>query len=259
MSRGTPDTGDNNPVAAGRIARAMLLMFLAVVVVWVLARLAGTGPTIADMAKAMANLAGLSGRGGDRDGAGDAEDGAAGGGGSGPARGIGGRGRGKIGGQVKRVFAANGGPATVAQAQAAVTALVRMQEMIERLPEAERAQARAERDKLASELFEARLKAYLAASPAQKQAELDRQIRQDGLMRRAWQVSRKRAGGSGPGEGFPGDGGGWPGEGGAGATEDEQNRHLKNFLDNTSPEQRARYEEYRRAMEARRQQMRLPP
>jgi hypothetical protein len=250
MSRGTPDTGDNNPVAAGRIARTVLLMLLAVVALWVMGRMVGVGPSLKELSDFIKSLASFPGGGDNRGGGGGGGAGEGGGGGvvrgGPPAK-----------AKIKQAFVGDRGLVTAAQAQEVVNTIIRMQETIERLPEAERAQARAERDKLASELFKARLKAYLTASPAKKRAELDRQIRQDQLMRRAWNASRKSC--AAAGEGFPGGGGGWPGEGGGGGTEDEQNRHLKNFLDNTSPEQRARYEEYRRAMEARRQQMRLPP
>lgn len=244
MSLGMRDTGDDNPFASARIVRTMLLMLLFLMVFTVLGQLLHAIPPI------NSGLAGLLARFYQTRSK-DAPPPPNTGGGTGAA--------GKPTAQVEQAFAVNGGPASVAQAHAAVTALVRMQETIERLPEAERTQARAARDKLASELFKARLKAYLSAPPAKKRAELDRQIRQDELMRKAWKASRKLAAGTAAGEGFPGGGGGWPGEGGAGGGDDDSNRHLKNFLDSTSPEQRARYEEYRRAMEARRQQWRLPP
>jgi hypothetical protein len=79
------------------------------------------------------------------------------------------------------------------------------------------------------------------------------------------------AGGGGPGGGVAGGGsggpGGGPGGGGGsrsgrpprGSSEEDRNRWRKNIIDSTTPEQRARYVEYRRAMEARRDQLGLPP
>jgi hypothetical protein len=80
-------------------------------------------------------------------------------------------------------------------------------------------------------------------------------------------------GGGGPGSGGggagggPGGPGGGPGGGGTsrggrpprGGSEEDRNRWRKNIIDSTTPEQRARYVEYRRAMEARRDQLGLPP
>jgi hypothetical protein len=107
--------------------------------------------------------------------------------------------------------------------------------------------------------MKARMEAYLSTPPAKRRTELDRQIRQDELMRKAWKASRSTAAEVSAGDGFPGGGGGGLGESDAGSSEDDRNRRHKDFLDRTSPEQRAEYGEYRRAMEARRQQMGLTP
>ena len=52
-----------------------------------------------------------------------------------------------------------------------------------------------------------------------------------------------------------GGGGGGPPSGGS---PDDRNRWRKNMIDRTTPEQRARYSEYRRAMEERRTERGLP-
>lgn len=252
MSRGTPDTGDDNPFASARIVRTMLLMLLFLMIFSVVGQLLHAIPPV------NSGLAGLLARfyqAGSKDERPHDRGGSGGGGGAGD----GGKGGGQARAQIQQAFVGNRGLVTAAQAQEVVTTIIRMQKTIDGLPEAERAKARAERDRVASELFEARLKAYLAAPPSKRRAELERQIRQDELMRRAWKASRTNAAGAAAGAGFPGGGCIWPGEGDAGGSGDDQNRQLKNYLDSTSPEQRARSEEYRRAMEARRQQMGLSP
>jgi len=120
-----------------------------------------------------------------------------------------------------------------------------------------------------------RINAYFSLPADQRQAELDRQIKQEELFRKAWESSRPAGGrqggppggvaangggggqggaGGGPGGGGPGGGGGPP----RGGSEEDRNRWRKNMIDSTSPEQRARYVEYRRAMEARRDQLGQP-
>jgi hypothetical protein len=62
-----------------------------------------------------------------------------------------------------------------------------------------------------------------------------------------------QAGGGPP----PGPPGGPPG-GRGGGTEDDRNRFRKSIIDRTTPEQRARFVEYRRAIDERREQRGLP-
>jgi hypothetical protein len=243
MSMGTPDTGDNNPLAAGRIARIAVILLVLVMAMWVLGRMAGLLPSLSGLVNIIGNRGVTGGAGGSGGGSGAPGGGAVG----------------QLQVEARQLFIDNGGPTTTAQAHAAVTTLMLMQQKIDALSEAERAAARALRDRLASELLKSRMTAYLSAPPAKRRVELDRQIRQDELMRRAWKTSRSTANAAAAGEGFPGGGGGGASDGGAGSSEDDRNRQMKDILDHTSPEQRALYNEYRRAMEARRQQMGLPP
>jgi hypothetical protein len=148
-------------------------------------------------------------------------------------------------------------------------------------------------------MMQTRINAYFSLPPEQRQAELDRQIKQEELFRKAWESSRPAGGGfaaaggppgaaatgAGGGPGAPAASGGSGGAaGGAGASgsgntagagnpagggppsgpprsgnEEDRNRWRKNMIDSTSPEQRARYVEYRRAMEVRREQLGLQP
>jgi len=129
-------------------------------------------------------------------------------------------------------------------------------------------------------LWEARERAELAsyfALPADKrQAELDRRIKAEEERRKQWQAEREKrdpsrgqggqqaagrppGGGRGPGDGGPGGRG--PGGGGGprgGGTQEAWNERSKRRIDQSTPEQRARQTEYRRAMEERRTQLGLP-
>ena len=146
-----------------------------------------------------------------------------------------------------------------------------------------RAVPRAYRDQAAHEAgryFEARdraeMESYFALPPDRRQAELDRRIRADEERRKAWQAERERreqqraAGGTAAtGDGRRGEGsslgaqaqaGPPPGPGGGrrgGGTEDSRNERSKRQIDRSTPEERARRAEYRRAVEERRTQLGL--
>ncbi|MFM8378395.1 MAG: hypothetical protein ACKOB1_03610, partial [Planctomycetia bacterium] len=93
-------------------------------------------------------------------------------------------------------------------------------------------------------------------------AELDRQIRQEEMMRNAFEAASKVAGFFGGGGNGGGDRGGQGGgQGGGpprGATQEGVNKWRKQIIDSTTPEQRARYVEYRRAMDQRRKELGMP-
>lgn len=129
-------------------------------------------------------------------------------------------------------------------------------------------------------LFEARERAemasYFALPPERRPAELDRRIKAEEDRRKAWEADRARrdqgqaaaAGGrGGPAAGGPGGpgisggrfGGGPPGGGRRGGTEESRNERSKRRLDHSTPEQRARQSEYRRAVEERRKELGLGP
>jgi hypothetical protein len=220
----------------------------------------------------------------------------------------------KLQAETQQKFMANGGPQTLDEAKEAVAAMGQIREKIEALPENMRREAGRQGGNVLRNTMRTRINAYFAMPPEQRQAELDRQIKQEDLFRKAWEASRPAggrqggqpggvaanggaanggaggggaggggAGGGGPGGGGPGGGGpggggpggGGPGGGGAGGggpgggapggggpprngTEEDRNRWRKNMIDSTSPEQRAKYVEYRRAMEARREQLGTP-
>jgi hypothetical protein len=168
-------------------------------------------------------------------------------------------------------YEATGGPQTFAEVTDAFTTMTTIRGKIEALPEHLRPQAeRAGRDVFRS-MFRQRIDAYFNAPIDQRQAVLDRQIDQEEMFRKAFEAGRSltagaAGGGSGSGTSRGAAPGGGSGQGAAGqasrpspgqtasrtSTEDDGNRWRKGIIDRTSPEQRARYVEYRRAVEARR-------
>lgn len=165
----------------------------------------------------------------------------------------------------ERQFVATGGPATLADATAAVAAMGQIREKVRALPKHLRPAAEEEVGNTFGTTFRSRINAYFAVPPEKRQAELDRQIKQEDLMRRAFEAAGTRAGASGgPREGSTaGAADNAPAPAAApgprSRTEEERNIWRKQMIDRTSPEQRARYVEYRNAMEKRRDQLGLPP
>jgi hypothetical protein len=198
-------------------------------------------------------------------------------------------------------FMANGGPQTLDEAKEAVAAMDQIREKIEALPEHMQREAGRRGGNVFRAAMQTRINAYFSLPPEQRQVELDRQIKQEDLFRKAWEASRPAGGrqagpsgsvaasggpGSGQGDGQGGGQGGGAGGAAAGAgganagggggggagggngpvrggpprngSEEDRNRWRKNMIDSTTPEQRARYVEYRRAMEARREQLGKP-
>ena len=159
------------------------------------------------------------------------------------------------------------------------------------VPEGYRDEVRREMGRLFSARERAATGSYFALPPAQRKAELDRRIKAEDARRQQWMAERAarsqndRPGnpqtgpnaGPGPG-GRPGPGreGGNPGEAQRGGgpqrgptdqagrrrgprTEDSRNEWMKRRIDGSSPEERARQTEYRRAMTERREQLGLSP
>ena len=156
--------------------------------------------------------------------------------------------------EARAKFAANGGPSTMAEATAFVASTNAIREKIEALPEPLRRQVEQQGGGMMRGMFGGRIDAYFAAPPAKRQAELDRQIDQEEIMRKAFEAGSAVANAAGGGRRDSGGGGGPPRDG----SQDDRNRWRKNMIDRTSPEERARYAEYRRAMEERREKRGLP-
>lgn len=131
---------------------------------------------------------------------------------------------------------------------------------------------RAEREM--GRLWEARERAetgsYFSLPPKERQAELDRRIKAEEERRQRRQAERSQPGRDGGGR-PEGTGGGQPQAGNAGRpsgtggggprgwSDEARLARGKQRLDRTTPDERARRAEYRRAMEARRTELGLPP
>ncbi len=189
--------------------------------------------------------------------------------------------------EARTQFAEGGGPRTVADATAAVTAMNTIRAKVEALPPHLRPQVERQGGSVFRTAMRARIDSYFTAPPEKRKAELDRQIDQEEMMRKAFEAGRAVAGmfGGGQPAGQSGAGQGAAGQGGAGqsaagqgnagqsgqgrggppgggppqsGSEEDRNRWRKSIIDSTTPEQRARYVEYRRAMDERREQRGLP-
>jgi len=178
--------------------------------------------------------------------------------------------------EAQKQFGEGGGPKTIAEATAAVTAMNTIRTKVEALPPHLRPQVEREGGSMFRSAFRARIDSYFAASPEKRQAELDRQIDQEEMMRKAFDAGRAIAGVFGGGQGSqatggtaqggttPGgtSGGGPPAPTGSSSrsssSEESRNNWRKSIIDRTTPEQRSRYVEYRRAMDERREQRGLP-
>lgn len=173
--------------------------------------------------------------------------------------------------EAEKKFMANGGPQSLAEATEAVAAMGVIRQKMEGLPEPLREQVSRRGGSIFRSMMRAQINAYFDAPPDKRKEELDRQIKQEEMMRKAFAAA------SAVGGFFGGGGGGSPSGTAQGATTsggatasggqataatgnatDGRNVWMKRILDSTSPEQRARYVEYRRAKEVRRVELGLP-
>lgn len=167
--------------------------------------------------------------------------------------------------EARNKFTANGGPSNLAEATEAVVAMGQIRQKTESLPENLRDQVSRSGSSMFRSSMRARIDAYFAAPPEKRQAELDRQIKQEELMRKAFEAAGAIGGFFGGGGGNAG-GQGQPNQAAAGGqqpgpppqSDEARNAWRKRIIDSTTPEQRARYSEYRRAMDVRRTQLGLP-
>lgn len=180
--------------------------------------------------------------------------------------------------EAQKQFTENGGPRTVAEATAAMTTMNTIRAKVEALPPHLRPQVERQGGNMFRNAMRARIDSYFALPPEKRQAEIDRQIDQEEVMRKAFEAGRAVASVFGGGQGGQGGQAGGQAGGAAGTTasatasappagtpggrsgsEEDRNRFRKSIIDRTTPEQRARYVEYRRAMDERREQRGLPP
>lgn len=173
--------------------------------------------------------------------------------------------------EARQKFVATGGPSTIAEATEAVATMATIRQKVEALPEDLRPQVERGGANMFRSAMRARIDAYFALPPEKRLAELDRQIKQEEMMRKAFETAGAvmgafgGGGNAGRGEGgqagaAPQQAGGPPGGGPSGGrTEEDRNRWRKQMIDRTTPEQRAQWVEHRRAIDERRAQRGLPP
>jgi hypothetical protein len=165
--------------------------------------------------------------------------------------------------QARARFGQGSGPSNLADAAAMATSMMEIRQKLEALPEHLRPQAEQAGRSMFQSAFRSRIDGYFALPPEQRQAEIDRQIDQEELMRKAFEAGRTVAGAFGGGGGGAGAGGtasapANPPRPGGSRSEEERNRWRKSMIDRTTPQERARYTEWRRAVDARREQRGLP-
>lgn len=142
-------------------------------------------------------------------------------------------------------------------------AMGQIMEMVRELPPNLRPQVERDTQRLFQAAMDSQVNSFFNLPSQSREAELDRRIKEqesDRKRRDAQRAARaaddQQNGGPGGGRG---GGGGPPGGGGRGGSEDNRNNWRKTRLDRTSPDERARQTEYRRAMEQRREQLGLQP
>jgi hypothetical protein len=170
--------------------------------------------------------------------------------------------------EARQKMTASGGPKTAAEATAAMASMGQIRDKIEALPPNLRQQVERSGGSMFREAFRARMNEYFTAAPQQRLAVLDRQIDQEEMMQKAFDAGRgvmAAVGGGGSGGNAAAGGSGAAGGGGdanrgrrGSRTQEDGNKWRKSMIDRTTPEQRARYGEYRRAMEERRENRGLP-
>jgi hypothetical protein len=149
------------------------------------------------------------------------------------------------------------GPSSLADATAMATSMMEIRQKMEALPEHLRPQVERAGRSVFQAAFQARIEAYFALPPEQRQAEVDRQIDQEEMMRKVFEAGRTVAGALG-GPQPASTASARPPQPGGSRSEEERNRWRKSMIDRTTPQERARYTEWRRAMDARREQRGLP-
>ena len=156
-------------------------------------------------------------------------------------------------------YRAEGGPSNLAEATAMMASMAAIRQKIDALPEHLRAQAERGDGSMFRASMKGRIDAYFNAPPDKRDAVLDRQIDQEEWIRKAYEATQAVTAAVGGGAASGGNAG--PPQAGPRriSNEDDRNRFRKGIIDRTSPAERARYVEYRRATAERREKRGLPP
>lgn len=181
-------------------------------------------------------------------------------------------------GEIGRRFADTGGPTTLAEAAQAAAELALIRRRVLALPANLRQEAETHGQTVFLEAIRGRVTRYFALSPEARRMELDRQIRQDELLRQAFSMTEAvgsvfgaLSGGTsadGRSEGSFGrskestgrsEGSTATTSGNSHAAPGDPTEWLRTMIDRTSPMERATYIEYRRVKDQRRAELALPP
>ena len=172
--------------------------------------------------------------------------------------------------EARKRYLSNGGPSTQAEARAFVQSMEQVRTKMEGLPSGMRRELYRGGGNIFYSSMRQRIDDYFNASPAQRQRVLDQQIRQSDLMSNAFAEARaaravqENSGNGQQREGQPKEGQRKEGQSSgrsswASRSQGDRNDWFKNqILDRTTPEQRAKYVEYRRAASERREKLGLP-
>jgi len=167
--------------------------------------------------------------------------------------------------EARKRYLSNGGPSTKAEAKAFVQSMEQVRKKMEGLPSDARRELYRGGGNVFYSSMRQRIDDYFSASPAERQRVLDQQIRQSDLMSNAFSEARaaraaKESSGNGPvKEGQQREGQSSGRSSWASQSQGDRNDWFKNrILDRTTPEQRAKYVEYRRAASERREELGLP-
>ena len=158
--------------------------------------------------------------------------------------------------EVDRLVAADGGPKTEAEARVIAEAWGKIRDKTDGLPPRLRGQAAAAGWATAEAGRRRAMDRFFATPPAERKAELDRQIKSERLIGGALATTAAtRSGSTASATPSAGQAGKQAGGGSAppqGPSEDSRNAGRKGVIDNTSSSQRARFFEYQRALNERR-------
>lgn len=167
--------------------------------------------------------------------------------------------------KARKQFLSDGGPSTKSEATAFVQSMEQVRKKMEGLPADVRREIYRGGGNVFYSSMRQRIDDYFNASPAERQRVLDQQIRQSDLMSNAFaeaRAARAVQGNSANGqqnEGRPKEGQSSGRSSWASRSQGDRNDWFKDrILDRTTPEQRAKYVEYRRAASERREELGLP-
>ena len=163
--------------------------------------------------------------------------------------------------EARKNYLSDGGPSTKAEARAFVQSMQHVQKKMEGLPADVRREIYRGGGNVFYSSMRQRIDDYFNASPAERQRVLDQQIRQSDLMSNAFAEARaaravqENSGNGQQREGQPKEGQRSGRSSWASRSQGDRNDWFKDrILDRTTPEQRAKFVEYRRAASERREE-----